>query len=123
MPTNWKSYVEKTNAKTYVLPDGWDSREKVAQQLGCSEDKVDDHLRPGLRAGEIEKQQFPVWDLRLERKVLTTAYRHVSTAPAPANKPTKAAVEALRAEGKSWPECGKALGVSADTCRRIVGAK
>jgi hypothetical protein len=119
--TNWKTYVEKTNAKTYVLPDGWDSRDAVAEQIGCAPDKVDDHLRPGLRAGEIEKQQFPVWDGRLERKVLTVAYRKVETVEK--SRPSKEQVLELRASGKSWPECGNALGVGADVCRRLAGAK
>jgi hypothetical protein len=122
MPTNWKTLVEKKNAKTFVLPPGWDSRAVVAEQLDCSEDKVDDHLRPALKAGEVEKRQFPVWDADLGRKVLVVAY-HVIDRPTEAPKPTAEQVKALRAEGKSWPECGRALGVSGDVCRRLAGAK
>ena len=32
-------------------------------------------LAPGLKSGEIERQQFPVWDARLGRKNLVWGYR------------------------------------------------
>jgi hypothetical protein len=72
---NWKNYVEKQNEKTFTLPPGWDAREKVADELECSPERVDEHLRPGLKSGEIEKQQFRVWDKRLKKIVLVIAYR------------------------------------------------
>lgn len=72
---NWKNVVEKQNAKAYVLPSGWDSREKVAEDLECAPERVPDLLRPGLRSGEIEGQQFRVWNPALKRVILVTAYR------------------------------------------------
>lgn len=80
---NWKAYVEKQNATTYTLPPGWDAREKVAEALECSTERVDEHLRPGLKSGEIEKQQFRVWDAALKKIVVVVAYRR-------ADKPAKA---------------------------------
>lgn len=118
MPTNWKTLVEKKNAQTYVLPDGWDSRATVAEQLECSEDKVDHNLRPALKSGEVEKQQFVVWDKDLGRKVMVIAYRDTSKDEAKA--PTKEKVAKLRAEGKSWPECAKELGISPSSARRLA---
>ena len=71
---NWKAYVEKQNERAYVLPPGWDSRDTVAAQLECSTERVDEHLRPGLKSGEIQKQQFRVWDKNLKRVVVVIAY-------------------------------------------------
>lgn len=75
---NWKNYVEKMNATKYVLPEGWDSREAVAEQLGCSLDRVNEHLKPGIQAKEVEVKAFPVWDSVTKRILRVTAYRFVS---------------------------------------------
>ena len=75
MKTNWKTVVEKQNKKTYQWPEGWDTREEVAEQLECSTDRVGQVLAPGIRAGEIEVQAFPVWDDLLKRVVRVTGYR------------------------------------------------
>ncbi len=72
---NWKNTVSKLNTKHYSFPAGWDTRETIAEQLECSTDRVDTLLGPGLKSGEIEKQQFPVWDGRLNRKTLVWGYR------------------------------------------------
>lgn len=82
---NWKSYVEKTQAKTYVLPPGWDSRDKVAVDLDCSEDNVRRLLAPAIKSGEVEMQIYPVWDEMTKRIVRTTAYRRIE-APAAKKK-------------------------------------
>lgn len=74
---NWKSYVEKTQAKTYVLPAGWDSREKVAADLDCSEENVRRMLAPAIKAGEVEVNIFPVWDDITKRIMRVTAYRKI----------------------------------------------
>ncbi len=74
---NWKNTVSKINTKHYSFPAGWDTRETIAEQLECSTDRVDTLLGPGLKSGEIEKQQFPVWDERLNRKTLVFGYRAV----------------------------------------------
>lgn len=72
---NWKSLVETQNAKSYVLPEGWDSREKIAEQLECSADRVRILLSPGLRSGAVETSVFPVWCDVTKRVVRTSAYR------------------------------------------------
>lgn len=77
MNTNWKAIVEKTNAKTYVLPPGWDSKAKVAEDLGCSEDRVRLLMAPGLKDQTIEKRDFQVWDKLAKRIVRMTAYHQV----------------------------------------------
>ena len=75
MSTNWKSIVASNNAKTYVLPDGWDTREKVAEQLECSIDRVRVLMAPAIKTGSVETKVFPVWDKVTERVVRVTAYR------------------------------------------------
>lgn len=75
MSTNWKQLVATNNAKTFVLPEGWDSRETVATQLECSAERVRILLAPAIKAGEVEVKMFPVWDKNLRRVVQTTAYR------------------------------------------------
>lgn len=72
---NWKLLVEAQNRKTYVLPPGWDSRDKVAEQLECSVDNVRVLLAPAIRAKAVEVQQFPVWDDIIKKVVRITAYR------------------------------------------------
>lgn len=81
MATNWKTLVEANNAKTYVLPEGWDTKEKVAEQLECSEDRVRLLLAPALKNGTVEAGTFPLWDDVTKRVVRVTAYRRI---PAPA---------------------------------------
>lgn len=118
--TNWKTLVEKKNSETFVLPPHWDSRSTIAAQLECSEDRVDDALRPGLRSGEIQKQQFDVWDSSLKRKVRTVAYAETAKiSAAPINGERVERIVALKKEGKSWAEIGRAIGVSGDTARGI----
>lgn len=74
---NWKQLVEADNARIYVLPEGWDTKEKIAQQLGCSEDSVRKHLAPALKARRVEVREFPVWDSVLKRLRRVTAYRQI----------------------------------------------
>jgi DNA-binding CsgD family transcriptional regulator len=117
---NWKLFVEKKNAKTFVLPDGWDSRDEVAQQLDCSTDKVDDHLRPALKSGEVIKQQFKVWDDGQKRLVFVVAYREASKEKAvaiPASEFDLARAQAMKTAGKSYAEIGAALGTTKDAVR------
>jgi hypothetical protein len=76
---NWKSLVEAQNRKTYVLPAGWDSRDKVAEQLECSVDNVRVLLGPAIRAKTVEVAQFPVWDEITKKVVRVTAYKRRTT--------------------------------------------
>jgi hypothetical protein len=80
--TNWKAIIEKQNAETYRLPDGWDSRETIAELLDCSPERVAEHLRPGMKAGTVERKIFPVWDSHNKRVMQVTAYRQSTPAPA-----------------------------------------
>lgn len=116
--TNWKTLVEKQNAETFVLPEGWDSRENIADQLECSPDKVDDNLRPGLKSGRIIKQPFKVWNTTLKRNVLVIAYH--DTEQDGANDTDVARMKSLKSEGKSYAEIGKAVGRSGGAVRGIL---
>ena len=62
MKNNWNRTVTEINRKRYVIPAGWDTREVVAESLECSPDRVADLLKPGIQSGEIERQEFSVWD-------------------------------------------------------------
>lgn len=75
---NWKTYVEKQNEQKYVLPEGWDSREKVANEIGCSPERVNEQLRPGINSREVEVKIFPVWDKQAKRIIRTTAYHRTT---------------------------------------------
>jgi len=116
---NWKTYVEKKNAKTYVLPEGWDSRETIAEQLECSPEKVRDHLRPALQAKEVLEQRFNVWDAGLKRCVMVTAYREA--AKKQESTPTDGfdleAARAMKKDGQSHAEIGAHFGLSGDAVR------
>jgi hypothetical protein len=81
---SWRKIVETQNAKTFTLPAGWTPRAKVADELECSEDRVNHILRPSIKAGSVLVQQFRVWDKTAKRIVLVTAYREKHAAPASA---------------------------------------
>lgn len=72
---NWKNFVEESHAKAYKLPQGWDSRDTIAEQLDCSVDNVRRLLAPALKAGTIETAVFPVWDDVTKKIIRVTAYR------------------------------------------------
>jgi len=90
----WRTLINKTNASTFKWPEGWDTRERVAEQLECSPDRVREVLAPAIRAGAVEVRDFKVWeDGRFVRK---TGFRAVDT-----SKPkttTKASKEEERPE-------------------------
>lgn len=131
---NWKNTVSKLNAKHYAFPAGWDTRDVIAEQLECSIDRVDVLLSPGLKSGEIEKQQFPVWDDRLSRKVMVMGYRQrpageIAPSSHEAADDVMAAVKQVHARhpAKSPSDLRKLLPksmrseVSAADIRRILG--
>ena len=72
---NWTKTVATINREKYTIPDGWDTREKVAADLQCAPDRVADLLKPGLQSGQIERQDFPVWDDARRLTVRVTCYR------------------------------------------------
>ena len=75
---NWKTYVESSQAKTYVLPEGWDTRETIAEQLDCSTDNVRKLLAPAVKSGAVEFKQLPIWD-KVTKKVRSVAcYRKIN---------------------------------------------
>lgn len=75
---NWKTVVEKKNAEIYKLPPGWDTRDKVAEDLECSPERVAEVLRPAVKSGEVEQKVFPVWDRETKRILRVTAYRQIT---------------------------------------------
>lgn len=75
MSTNWKSFVETSQSKAYVLPEGWDTRETIAEQLGCSSDNVRKLLAPAIKNGSVEFKQLPLWD-KVLKKVRSVACYH-----------------------------------------------
>lgn len=87
---NWKQLVESQNAKSYVLPAGWSSRDEIAEQLECSTDRVRVLLAPGLKTGAVETGVFPVWCATTKRVIRVTAYRRTVAAaekkPVPAKR-------------------------------------
>lgn len=126
---NWKAYVEKKNAKTYVIPAGWDSRDTIAEQLECSPDKVDDHLRPALKSGEVIKQSFKVWDDLQKRLLFVVCYREAdkrNSQPAPIGAPAQPfddplpVMKRLKAEGKTYAEIAAVVGKTRDAVRNIL---
>jgi hypothetical protein len=75
--TNWKNLVETNNAKTFVLPAGWDSRDDVAVQLECSPERVKFLLAPAIKGSSVEVKTFPVWDPTTKKVIRQIAYRRI----------------------------------------------
>lgn len=90
MKTNWIKAVNDINHTRYTIPEGWDTRDKVAESLQCSPDKVVDLLKPGIQSGDIEKQDFPVWDGNRRLTVRVTCYRLAGEKREPKERPEKA---------------------------------
>lgn len=78
MPTNWKTFVETSQAKAYTLPEGWDTREKIAEDLGCSPDNVRKLLAPAIKSGAVEFKQLPIWDKVVKKVRSVACYRRVA---------------------------------------------
>lgn len=119
MSTNWKSVVEKINSETFVLPDGWDSRDSIAEELDCSPEKVDDHLRPGLKSGRFVKQQHKVWDKNLKRNIMVIAYHDTAQDEAVIAQPAVPfkELQSLKSSGLTYAEIGAKVGMSGDAVR------
>ena len=75
MKNNWNRTVTEINRKRYVIPAGWDTREVVAESLECAPDRVADLLKPGIQSGEIERQEFSVWDDARRMTTRVVCYR------------------------------------------------
>jgi hypothetical protein len=78
---NWKNLVETNYAKTLILPAGWDDTETIALQMGCSPDRVREHMAPLVRAHVAEMKAFTVWDRETKAKRRVTAYHPVTALP------------------------------------------
>lgn len=75
---NWTKTVATINREKFTIPDGWDTRDKVAADLQCAPDRVADLLKPGIASGQIERQDFPVWDEARRMTVRVVCYRVAS---------------------------------------------
>lgn len=74
----WQKAVDLINIEKFKIPAGWDSKEKIAEELQCSPDRVHDLLKPGLASGAFESQEFPVWDAKRRLTVRVKCYRQKS---------------------------------------------
>lgn len=72
---SYRNIVEKINRDKYSIPSGWDTREKVAEELECSVERVTEILSDAIKAGMIETAKFPVWNPATRQKVMVTCYR------------------------------------------------
>lgn len=80
---SWKTLIEKTQADAYKLPDGWETRDAIAEEMGCSSDNVRKLLQPALKSGAVEFKQLPIWDEVSKRIKSVACYRQL---PKPAKK-------------------------------------
>lgn len=81
----WQKLVVKHKVAKNTVPEGWLTREQVAAQLACSEDKVNTVLKNALKAGDVESQNFPVWD-KIKKKVLAVPCYRIVEGGAPQRK-------------------------------------
>lgn len=75
--TNWSKLVEELNEERYVLPEGWQPLQQVAQSLQCSQDDVKKVLDYGLKCGRVEAKTFKVWDAERKQVINTVAFKEV----------------------------------------------
>lgn len=94
MKTNWLHTVNDINKKRFVIPEGWETCDQVAESLQCDPSKVGDLLKPGVRAGEIERQMFPLWDSARRMAVNTPCYRLASSTAKQKQKPASGDLDA-----------------------------
>ena len=117
MKTNWIKTVNDINHKRFTIPLEWETKEQVAVSLQCAPDKVADILKPGIQSGDIEKQDFPVWDEKRRMAVKITCFRlvdrdapvavPVAVANIPAEKVTRILAAINRNPGASDREVAK----------------
>lgn len=90
MKNNWLKAVNDINKEKYSIPEGWDTKEQVAEKLQCAPDRVADLLKPGIQSGEFERQEFSVWDetRRLTTRVTCYRIKPEGEPSAPSPKPT-----------------------------------
>jgi hypothetical protein len=98
MKTNWTKKVNEINHKRFTIPPGWETKEQVAESLECSPDKVADLLKPGIQSGDIDRQEFPVWDDKRRMAVKVVCYRVAGTPEPAAPTPSVTSVADIPAE-------------------------
>ena len=74
--TNWKQIVDSDKSKRFTLPAGWELDDSVAQDLGCSRERVRHEMAPLVKAGAVEVKIIDYWDRELKRVTKRTAYHH-----------------------------------------------
>lgn len=89
MKTNWTKTVNEINRKRYTIPEGWDTKDQVAESLQCDPDKVGDMLKPGIQSGDIERQEFPIWDEKRRLTVRVVCYRLAGEKRPPKESPER----------------------------------
>jgi hypothetical protein len=97
MKTNWTKKVNEINHKRFTIPPGWETKEQVAESLECSPDKVADLLKPGIQSGDIDRQEYPVWDDKRRMAVKVTCYR-VADKGVPRPEPPTSSITDIPAE-------------------------
>ena len=78
MSTNWKAILEASQAKQFVLPNGWDTRDAVAEQIGCSPDNVRKLMSQLIKSGAAVFKQLPLWDYVSKRVRSVACYRRTA---------------------------------------------
>jgi len=72
---NWLKAINDINKSRYIIPEGWDTKEQVAEKMQCSPDRVADLLKPGIQSGDFERQEFSVWSEARRLTERVTCYR------------------------------------------------
>jgi hypothetical protein len=72
---NWLKAINDINKSRYTIPEGWDTKEQVAEKMQCSPDRVADLLKPGIQSGDFERQEFSVWNEARRMTERVTCYR------------------------------------------------
>lgn len=85
----WQKAIDKINADKYRIPEGWDTKEQIAEELQCSPDRVHDLLKGGVASGDFEAKEFPVWDAKRRMTVRVRCYRQKSDPVVPVKDNTK----------------------------------
>jgi len=98
MKTNWIKTVNEINHRRFTIPPGWETRDQVAESLQCAPDKVADILKPGIQAGDIDKQEFSVWDEKRRMAVKVPCYRIADSKSSTPAAPLTVSIDDIPAE-------------------------
>lgn len=109
---NWKRIVAEQNRKAFQWPAGWDTREDIAEQLECSPERVAEILAPAIRAGEVERASFPIWEPATQRKIMVVGYRQKSAKPDLVKPAQQKGKQGRPKQANAWP-----FAVGSKVCR------